>query len=251
MSDSLSPSGSDLIMDDGDLNNMSAEAKCGLIPGGEEKETRGRITFVSKLSTPVSQTAFKFGSPVRGLVSNNPVGSKISVADPRTKYKPSGFLSLEKSNDVAPIKEKTNRDRKVDHLNIKRTVQNSFGTSSFGEGQTAVSSHKPFSFGSPSPAQVPSIFKFGSPSVSPPQECRTSPALPEEVEQEELRKFMQMKTNQEVKMRAEKEKMQKIDQMIEIKKREKQMTELKQEKGRIWIARHGSSAEDIGTRKEM
>merc|ERR1719508_328337 len=139
MSDSLSPSGSDLIMDDGDLNNMSAEAKCGLIPGGDEKETRGRITFVSKLSAPDSQTAFKFGSPVRGLVSNNPVGSKISVADPRTKYKPSGFLSLEKSNDVAPIKEKPNRDRKMDHLDIKRTVQNSFGTSSFREGQAAVS----------------------------------------------------------------------------------------------------------------
>ena len=94
-------------------DNLSPSSS-GLVPGRDEKETRVRTTFVSKLSAPDSQTAFKFGSPAHGLVSNNPLGSKISVADPRTKYKPSGFLSLEKSNDVATSM--INSDRKVDHL---------------------------------------------------------------------------------------------------------------------------------------
>ena len=61
---------------------------------------------------------------------------------------------------------------------------------------------------------------------------------------------MQMKANQEVKMRADKEKMQKIDKMIEMKKSEKQMGELKEENARTRIASHGSSAKDIVTRKE-
>ena len=44
---------------------------------------------------------------------------------------------------------------------------------------------------------------------------------------------MQMKASQEVKMRADKEKMQKIDKMIEMKKSEKQTGELKEENARM------------------
>merc|ERR1719186_1342746 len=92
---------------------------------------------------------------------------------------------------------------------------------------------------------------FDSPSFPPPQASPTSPAVCEEADQKEMRKFLQMKASQEVKMRAEKEKMQKIDKMLEMKKREKQMEELKVENSRMRISSHLSSAKDIVARKEM
>ena len=125
MSDSLSPSGSDLVIDDDDLDSISvtkedlskAEANCGL-------STEGKVLARPALSVPPK---FKFGA-VAGtsfpLSSRPPVaGSRMSSADPRTKFKPTGFLGLNTAS--------TAYNNVDNNFNLKRTVQNSAGSSSF------------------------------------------------------------------------------------------------------------------------
>ena len=232
MSDSLSPSGSDLIIDDEDLDSVSvtkedlseAEAKCGLATGGRVIARPGLVLQTEK-STPHSKSTFKFGG-VGNVFPNIPVGPKVSSADPRTKYKPSGLLSLNK--DAPP--DYNNVDN---NFNIMRTVQNSSGSSSFvkQQQQPDIPNKSKFTFGSVSPSNGQTLttskkFSFGASSFSP-QLSPSSPSAGEDDGQEdELKNYMQMREAQEAKMKAEKEKMDRIEKLIERKKMEKQQQQM-------------------------
>jgi hypothetical protein len=227
MSDSLSPSGSDLIIDDEDLDSVSvtkedlseAEAKCGLATGGRVIARPGLVSHSEK-STPLPKSTFKFGG-VANVFPNIQSGPKVSSADPRTKYKPSGLLSL--TNDSPP--DNNNADN---NFNIKRTVQNSSGSSSFIKHQQPdILNKSKFAFGSVSPSigqgqTTSKKFTFGASSFSP-QLSPTSPkAGDDDGQEDELKKYMQMREAQEAKMKAEKVKMERIEKLIERKKMEKQ-----------------------------
>ena len=205
MSESLSPSGSDLIIDDEDLDSVSltkedlseAEAKCGLATGGRVIARPGLV------SHPGPKSTFKFGGVVANILTNTPVGPKWSSADPRTKYKPSGLISLNK--DAPP--DYNNVDN---NFNIKRTVQNSSGSSSFvkQQQQPDIPNKSKFTFGSVSPSNGQTLttskkFSFGASSFSP-QLSPSSPSAGEDDGQEdELKNYMQMREAQEAKSQDE------------------------------------------------
>jgi len=235
MSDSLSPSGSDLVIDDDDLDSISvtkedlskAEAKCGLSTGGQ-------VLARPALSVAPPKFTFKFGAAAgTSFPGSRPptTVSRMSSADPRTKFKPSGFLSLNTASAC---------NNNVDNnFNLKRTVQNSAGSSSFVQQQPHVqpAMSKPhlqpamarakFIFGASSPTAVKSTpssstqFKFGGASFSP-EHSPTSPGG-DDGQDEDLLKYMKMKEIQEVTMNVEKEKMERIENLIQMKKKKDQL----------------------------
>ena len=97
-------------------------------------------------------------------------GSRMSSADPRTKFKPTGFLGLNTASTA---------NNNVDiNFNLKRTVQNSARSSSFVQQKQQQPIQQPsiarakLVFGASSPTAVqptpPSTqFKFGGASFSP------------------------------------------------------------------------------------
>merc|ERR1712096_262056 len=84
---------------------------------------------------------------------------------------------------------------------------------------------------------------FGSVSFSPPADCQ-------EDDQAGLKKILLMKVNQETNMRAEEEKLKIIENMIEMKKLEKEMQENKQESKNMLVDSQESLGEKILARKE-
>jgi len=223
MSDSLSPSHSDdLIIDDEDLDRISVTMQD--LTTDEDKHESHNTTTSGQL---IARPGFLPHSQSLTQASNGKsrflAGSKISVADPRTKFKPTGFISFDKSDDtnnsnVADLTQINNMDN---NYNIKRTVQNYSGASSFVK-QLPAAPKQAISFGSAASASMQETrrFKFGASFNSPPV-TSTFDQSNEDVgdEEEELRI---LKANQEARMKTEHETMKKIDNIIAMKKLEKQ-----------------------------
>jgi len=226
MSNSLSPSHSDdlIIDDDEDLDSISVTMQDLTTDedkyGSPSTPTPGQvIARPGFLPHPQSGTQASNGNP------RFSTGSKISVADPRTKFKPTGFLCLDQSEDknnsnVAALSQINNN---VDtNFNIKRTVQNYSGASSFAK-QVPAAPKQAISFGpaaSASKQQETRKFKFGASFTSSPVPATFEKSNDED---EELRI---LKAEQEARMRAEKEKMEKIDNIIAMKRLEKQQQQM-------------------------
>jgi len=262
MSDSLSPSSCDLVIDDDDLDSISvtkedlskAEANCGI-------STVGKVLARPALTVPPKST-FKFGA-VAGTSfppSSRPpdTGSRMSSSDPRTKFKPTGFLGLNTAS-TANINVDNN-------FNLKRTVQNSAGSSSFVQQNQQQPIQQPsmarakFVFGASSPTAVqptpPSTqFKFGGASFSP----QHSPiSLGDEGQDDDMKQYIQMKITQEAKMNAEKEKMERIEKLIQMKKQgqQQQLQRQHQQQQQLWHFDHqGQSGifdkEIVAKKKEL
>lgn len=258
MSNSPSPgSDSDLVIDDEDLDSMEvtvedlskAEAQCGVGIGGLG-QVLARPTPVAPPPTNPTST-FKFGGSSTVFSGPAPMlaKNKISPADPRTKFKPSGFLSLSPRepdiNNTAP-----NVHNNVDvNFNMQRTVQNSAGSTSFFKSSlTQEQPKKPaqskFIFGSPSSFptstdQSKSQLRLAGPVFSPPPSPTDGDS-----QGEDLNKYVLMKEQHKAKIRAEKQKMEQIEKLIEQKKLQQQ-----QQQQEFYLDKKGYFDPEMNARK--
>jgi len=241
MSNSLSP-GSDLVIDDDDLEitmeDLSrAEAECLAGPSGGK--VLARPTIAAKPPThqpkPSDQATFKFGATSSNIYDHIPlVKSRVSPADPRTKFKPSGsvLLNLNPGGSVINTFSFTKKhDKGFDgDFNLKRTVNNNNSVSSSFRSQDQelpqVQGQNKFVFGSSSPSTLtmPDSSKTQrqmlAPTFSPPHSPST--IADADSQGEDLTKYILMKERHEAKMRTEKLKMEKIEKLIELKKQKQQ-----------------------------
>jgi len=224
MSNSLSP-GSDLVIDDDDLEitmeDLSrAEAECGASGVGSQVLARPATIPVPKLNT------FKFGATSSNIYDVIPLAKhRVSSADPRTKFKPAGFLNLNSECSLPNAFSVTmnNSNRIDDDTSLKRTVNNNTGSSSFSKPQNQDCGNK-FVFGSASSSTMTLPV---TPTFSPPHSPST--IADADSQGEDLSKYILMKQRHEAKMKAEKLKMDKIEKMIELKKQKQQMQQ------KFWI----------------
>ena len=224
MSNSLSP-GSDLVIDDDDLEitmeDLSrAEAECGASGVGSQVLARPAAVAVPNLAT------FKFGATSSNIYDVLPLAKRrVSSADPRTKFKPAGFLNLNSECSLPNAFSVTMNDsnRIDDDTSFKRTVNNNTGSSSFSKPQNQDCGNK-FVFGSASSSTMTLPV---TPTFSPPHSPST--IADADSQGEDLSKYILMKQRHEAKMKAEKLKMDKIEKMIELKKQKQQMQQ------KFWI----------------
>jgi len=240
MSNSLSP-GSDLVIDDEDLeltmeDLSKAEAECLAGPSGGQ--VLARPTVPAKPSTqpkPINQVTFTFGATSSNITNIPLEKSRVSPADPRTKFKPSrsgsGLLNLNPggsaTNNFSFTKNHNNGFE--GSFNLVRTVNNNSGSSSFssqdqrmpqGQGQNK------FVFGSSSPSTLTlpdssiTPLQIVAPTFSPPHSPST--IADADSQGEDLSKYILMKQRHEAKMRTEKLKMEKIEKLIELKKQKQE-----------------------------
>jgi len=266
MSNSPSPgSDSDLVIDDEDLDRMElteedlskAEAQCGVGTGGFG-QVLARAAPVILAPPPNATSTFKFGGTSSVFTSPGPVPmlakNKISSADPRTKFKPSGFLGL---NPTLPAIDKTAvsniHNNNVDvNFNLQRTVPNSAGSTSFFKSsptqeQPKKANQSKFIFGSPSSLPTstnPSKpqLRLAGPVFSPPQSPTDTGH--EDSQGEDLANFVLMKEQQKAKIRAEKQKMEQIEKLIEQKKLKQQ-----QHQQEFYLDKKGFFDPEVNARK--
>jgi len=244
MSNSLSP-GSDLVIDDDDLEitmeDLSrTEAECFAGPSGGKVLARPTISAKPPTHQPKQsdQATFKFGATSSTIYDHIPVvKSRVSPADPRTKFKPSssgsGLLNLNPGGSVANTFSLTKKhDKGFDgDFNLKRTVNNNNNSvsSSFrsqDQESPQVQGQNKFVFGcsSPSTLTLPDSSKtrrqIVAPTFSPPHSPST--IADADSQGEDLTKYILMKERHEAKMRTEKLKMEKIEKLIELKKQKQQ-----------------------------
>jgi len=222
---SLSPS-SDLVIDvDYHNDNMevaiedifNAVAECGLA-GGQ--------SVVTPHSQPSNTAIFKFGALTKNISQSMPVEKpRMSVLDPRTKFKPSEFLSLNQGCSGTDVFVKTDINNDDRNYNIKRTVHNNIKTemtTCFNQGhKLPQESNGPASSNIAQPDFSKSEYQLESPTFSPP----TSPITIGDADSQgqDLSMYLRMKQDQEAKMEAEKNKMIQIEKLIEQKKLKQQM----------------------------
>ena len=229
MSNSLSP-GSDLVIDDDDLEitmeDLSrAEAECGASGVGSQVLARPATIADPKLTT------FKFGANSSNIYDVIPLAKRrVSSADPRTKFKPAGFLNLNPECSLPNTFSVTMNDsnRIDDDTSLKRTVNNNTGSSSFSKHSQELPQNQDcvnkFVFGSASSSTMTLPV---TPTFSPPHSPST--IADADSQGEDLSKYILMKQRHEAKMKAEKLKMDKIEKMIELKKQKQQMQQ------KFWI----------------
>jgi len=258
MSNSPSPPGSDLVIDDEDLDIDSmevtmedltkAEVECGV--GVAEGKVLARpavfphvhhpitnIAAVQSLNhtTPIHPltaqfqpaiTPFKFGA-TRTNTSETPATSKarISSADPRTKFKPSGFLSLNPGDsDLAPTFNNSMNSFDANH-NLKKTLNITAGSSILGKQVKKLPTEhtrNKFMFGSCSPTTAepgPSKVALES-SISPPCSSTSVGNADSQGEDLPMPKFILRKQEHEAKMREEQNKIEQIEKLLEQKKKQ-------------------------------
>jgi len=256
MSNSLSP-GSDLVIDDDDLeitmeDLSKAEAECFAGPSGGQVLARPTISAIPPTQPkPIDQAIFKFGATSSNI--NNPiplVKSRVSSADPRTKFKPSKSGLLNPNLGGSVVTEAfsfTNKHNSgfSDELNLKRTVNNNSGSSSFSRQDQELPQDQgknKFMFGSSSttltlPDSSKPQLQIVTPTFSPPHSPST--IADADSQGEDLTKYILMKQRHEAKMREEKLKMEKIEKLIELKKQKQQ------EEQNFWIDNNPSYDPEI------
>jgi len=239
MSNSLSP-GSDLVIDDDDLeitmeDLSKAEAECFAGPSGGQVLARPTISAIPPTQPkPIDQAIFKFGATSSNI--NNPIPlikSRVSSADPRTKFKPSKSGLVNPNLGGSVVTEAfsfTNKHNSglSDELNLKRTVNNNSGSSSFSRQDQELPQDQgknKFMFGSSSttltlPDSSKPQLQIVTPTFSPPHSPST--IADADSQGEDLSKYIMLKERHEAKMRTEKLKMEKIEKLIEIKKHKQQ-----------------------------
>jgi len=253
MSNSLSP-GSDLVIDDDDLeitmeDLSKAEAECLAGPSGGKVLARPSISSIPPtMPKPINQAIFKFGATSSNISNHIPlVKSRVSSADPRTKFKPSRSELMD-TNQGGSVTEAFTFSYSNNHINgfgagfnLKRTVNNNSGSSSFSsqdQGQNK------FMFGSSSSTNLTlpdssNAHQLVAPTFSPPHSPST--IADADSQGEDLTKYILMKERHEAKMRTEKLKMEKIEKLIELKK-QKQQEQMKQN---FWIDNNPSYDHEI------
>jgi len=234
MSNSLSPT-SDLVIDDDDLDIDKMEVTMEDLSKAEAEcsGSGGKVLARPAMLPPSNQfnnNAFKFGATRTNSSDHVPVTkSRISSADPRIKYKPSGFLSLNPgASETANTGDANSYDA---NFNLKRTVENAKGSSSFHKPIQAMATSTRFTFGaSPSTFIQPQLSETKShlvePSFSLPIENFLGNTEVPGSHCEDLSTYMRMKQEHEAKIRAEQEEIEKIEKLIEQKKqRQEQQTQ--------------------------
>jgi len=249
-------SGSDLVIDDDDLeitmeDLSKAEAECFAGPSGGQVLARPTISAIPLTQQkPINQATFQFGATSSSINNHIPlVNSRVSSADPRRKFKPSrsGFSNLNLGGSATDAFSFTKKHISgVDvNINLKRTVNNNSGSSSFSKlDQESPEGHgqNKFMFGSSSTTlNLPDSSKaqIVAPTFSPPHSPST--IADADSQGEDLTKYILMKERHEAKMRTEKLKMEKIEKLIELKK-QKQQEQMQQN---FWIDNNPSYDHEI------
>ena len=151
--------------------------------------------------------------------------SRMSSADPRTKFKPSGFLSLNPRSDPAPSF--NNIDSLDVNCNLKRTsniaTPESLIVGKQGQGLSQKSTGEKLMFGLCSPSTIqPGPSKSGSQNWESSTFPPSSPTMIRDADSQGdgLYKYVLEKQEYQAKMREEQNKIEQIEKLLEQKKQQ-------------------------------